>query len=471
VPHLLTWRGRIFWLLVGAIGFHVAYLFPACAFLIAVYCFALWKLSWQRSRFQAMNTGWALAFLVYAPHLAFFWRIFGAAAIGLWLLLGFWLGLFLALVRFAREKWGNVVAVLLAPLLWTGLEYFRSELYYFRFSWLNVGYAFSWSSGLPMFAWLGVYGIGFVLMAAAASISRLPARRGLFTGLIALGVLAGLANLPRASSEAPGGRELRVAGMQLEFPVELEVPALLDRLAERYPDADLCVLSEYTFQDTVPKQVKDWCRKRQKYLLVGGKEPLKGEQFYNMAYVIDPNGEIVFQQVKAQPIQFFKDGLPAPQQRLWNSPWGRLGICICYDLSYAFVGDKLARQGAQAILAPTMDVEEWGEYQHRLHARIAPMRAAEYRIPIFRLASSGISQIVGRSGDATQTGRFPGRGEMIAGTLQLSSAARLPVDRRLAWPCIAVVGAIAVWAFWLALWDRNKVCVPTANAGENPRGS
>src|SRR2546423_13680675 len=112
VPELLTWRGRILWLLVAAISFHLAYLFPPCAFLIAVYCFALWKLSWQRTRFQAMNTGWALAFLVYAPHLAFFWRIFGPAAIGLWLLLGFWVGLFVALVRLAREKWGHVAAIL-----------------------------------------------------------------------------------------------------------------------------------------------------------------------------------------------------------------------------------------------------------------------------------------------------------------------------------------------------------------------
>src|SRR6266480_1691686 len=119
VPKLLTWRTHILWLLVAAVSFHLAYLFPPGAFLIGAYCFALWRLSWQRTRFQAMNTGWALAFLVYAPHLAFFWRIFGAAAIGLWLLLGFWLGLFLALLRFTREKWGNVSSILLAPLLWT----------------------------------------------------------------------------------------------------------------------------------------------------------------------------------------------------------------------------------------------------------------------------------------------------------------------------------------------------------------
>src|SRR3954469_9422719 len=101
---LLSTRSRVIWALVAAGSFHLAYLFRPCAFLIAVYLFALWQLSWQRSRLQTMNTGWLLTFLIYAPHLAFFWKIFGPAAVALWLVLGFWLGLFLSLVRFCRER-------------------------------------------------------------------------------------------------------------------------------------------------------------------------------------------------------------------------------------------------------------------------------------------------------------------------------------------------------------------------------
>jgi predicted amidohydrolase len=110
---------------------------------------------------------------------------------------------------------------------------------------------------------------------------------------------------------------------------------------------------------------------------------------YNTAFVIGTNGELVFRQGKSVPIQFFKDGLPAPDQKLWESPWGPLGLCVCYDLSYTRVTDKLARLGAKAIIVPTMDVADWGLRQHELHARVAPVRAAEYGIPIFRLASSG----------------------------------------------------------------------------------
>jgi apolipoprotein N-acyltransferase len=250
---LLDKRGRVLWLLVAAASFHLAYLFPPCAFLIAVYLFALWQLTWQRTRLQTMNTGWVLTFLVYAPHLAFFWTIFGAAAIALWLVLGFWLGLFLSLVRFARERWGKRAAVILAPLLWMGLEYFRSELYYLRFSWLDAGYVFSWTNSISAFAWPGVYGIGFLLMAGAAGLSLLPHRRAVVVGMMAVAVLALLTNLPRSATSSDATRNLRIAGMQLEFPAELEVPAALDRLRAQYPAADLYVLPEYTFQDPVSK--------------------------------------------------------------------------------------------------------------------------------------------------------------------------------------------------------------------------
>ena len=159
---------------------------------------------------------------------------------------------------------------------------------------------------------------------------------------------------------------------------------------------DLIVFSEYTLDGEPTDALKDWCRTNQKFLIVGGKDASPGTNYYNTAFVISTNGEVVFKQVKSVPIQFFKDGLPAPEQKLWDSPWGKIGICICYDLCYTRVTDELVRQGAQMIIAPTMDVADWGRHQHELHARVAPVRAAEYGIPIFRVASSGISQGVNK---------------------------------------------------------------------------
>ncbi len=209
---------------------------------------------------------------------------------------------------------------------------------------------------------------------------------------------------------------------------------------------DLIVLSEYTLDGEPTEDLKDWCRKNQKFLIVGGKEALSGTNYYNTAYVISTNGEVVFKQVKSVPIQFFKDGLPAPEQKVWESPWGKIGICICYDLSYTRVTDELVRQGAQMLIVPTMDVAEWGRHQHELHARVAPVRAAEYGIPIFRLASSGISQGVNKSGRVQSSAPFPGEGEQIVfGAVLPKGGGALPLDRYLAPVCVGVTGLFIAW--------------------------
>jgi apolipoprotein N-acyltransferase len=220
------------------------------------------------------------------------------------------------------------------------------------------------------------------------------------------------------------------------------------------------MLSEYTFQEPVPKSVRDWCASNQVYLVVGGKEPLGDTNFYNMAYVIGTNGTIVHQQVKSVPIQFFKDGLPAPERRVWDSPWGKLGVLTCYDLSYTRVVDDIVRQGAIALLNPTMDVADWGGQQHALHSLVAPIRAAEYGIPIFRIASSGVSQIVSAAGRVLAKAPYPGEGEIIAGALPLNAHPRLPLDRWLAPACVGITG-IALIA---ALIPARKNQLPTSES-------
>jgi apolipoprotein N-acyltransferase len=225
------------------------------------------------------------------------------------------------------------------------------------------------------------------------------------------------------------------------------------------------VLSEYTFDGPVPAKVREWCRKRGRYLIVGGKDPVPGTNFYNTAYVVGPGGDVVFRQVKAVPIQFFKDGLPAPEQKLWNSPWGKIGICVCYDLSYTRVTDRLVRLGADALIVPTMDVVDWGSAQHELHARVAPVRVTEYGLPIFRVASSGISQLVDRAGRVTATARCPDDAATITGTLEMRGAGRRPPDR---WLAPFATGVTAALIVWLPIRRKPGNCLPAGEKVDEP---
>ena len=163
----------------------------------------------------------------------------------------------------------------------------------------------------------------------------------------------------------------------------------------------------------------------------------------------------MFQQAKRVPIQFFKDGLPATKQELWNSPWGKIGICICYDLSYTRVTDELIRQGAQLLIVPTMDVETWGRHQHELHSRVAPVRAAEYGVPIFRLASSGISQAVTGYGSVIAQTPMPGNGEILFAQLRLPRRGSLPLDRVFAPVCTAITAMILAVLLFLE-WKAKR---------------
>jgi len=440
----LSWKQGLF-LTAGAVtAFHLAYAFPPLGFLIILYLHCLFQLAALPTPRKAFYFGLIAGYAVYAPPLTFFWRIFGWPAIVLWTVLAFWLGLFVALARLCRSRFGRL-AVVLVPLVWVGLEYFRSEVYYLRFSWLNVGCAFSCSPQVFSATHLGMYGVALALMLAVAPLSLLSktrARIGLSVCVFALGCLV---NLPAGPEAAPSPKAVRVAGLQMEFPAELELPGALDKLVARHPEAELLVLSEYTFDGPVSDRVKAWCRQHQKYLIVGGKDWISGTDFFNTAFVVGPDGEVVFRQVKSVPIQFFKDGRPAGERRVWGSPWGRLGICVCYDLSYRRVTDDLIRQGAQAIIAPTMDVADWGEYQHRLHARVGPVRAAEYGVPIFRVCSSGISQLINRSGRVVASAAFPGEQETIAGSFEPAEKGQLPLDAWLAPISLCGTAAMILW--------------------------
>jgi predicted amidohydrolase len=246
----------------------------------------------------------------------------------------------------------------------------------------------------------------------------------------------------------------------MEFPAVQDVIAALNRNLKQYPDTDLFVLSEYTFGGTVPESVKRWCRANQKWLIAGGREDelhptertadrwmagllIGGQSYRNTAFVVDTRGLVTFGQAKAQPIQFFRDGLPAVKQELWDSPWGKIGIAICYDASYRRVMDRLVEMGAQAFIIPAMDVIDWGKAEHELNARQSRLRAAEYGIPILRVASSGISQYISTTGHKELTASFGGAGEALACELAPADPAprRLPLDSGLAPLCSIATGA------------------------------
>jgi nitrilase len=439
---------------VAASGYGLAFAtrWGAAAVLLALPCILmLARLPTPR---KAFYVGLLAGIAIYGPHLLFFWSIFGPVAIALWLVAGFPIAIFVLLLHLSRRRFGETLVTCLTPVLWTGVEYFRSECYYLKFAWLLPGQAAAFLPGVRLER-IGVYGLGFLYISAAAMIVG-PSRKIRMIGAAAAALLAIVMYVPARPPVSQTG-PLFVAGVQLEQAGDQLAAKALDKLAIAHPEAQILVLSEYSFAGPVPEVVRDVVRKHHRYLIAGGMKLLPQDQFYDLAYVIGPDGRDVFEQVKSVPVQMMDDGLPAPQHRVWQSPWGKIGIAVCYDISYARVMDDFVREGAQGLIVPTMDVAKWGEYERRmLHGRLAPVRSAEYGIPTFGVWSSGESQLVDSNGRVIATAGYPGQGEMIAGSFDLRAPGRLPPDRILAIASLIATGLIMLYLAYGRIARRRK---------------
>lgn len=430
---------------IAVAGYLVCFAWPNTGPALLVALTALCLLARQKTVLRAFALGIIVGVAISAVLLAFMYGIFGANAISLWFVGALPYGVFLLLLNLAHRRLGPTWALVLTPILWTGIEYFRSEVWWLRFSWILPGQAAALLPGVRL-AVIGVYGLGFIYVLLSA-LAVGPTKRVRMVGVVGLLLAAVLMYVP-SPPPTPTNASVHVAGLQTEFWEPADVVTALDQLATAHPEAQLLVLSEYAFSGPVPPEIREVVRKHKRYLIAGGKTPSDEGDFFNTAFVIGPDGKDLFQQIKSMPVQFMGDGLPAAERRVWESPWGKIGIAICYDACYAEVMDDFVRLGAQGLIFPTMDFEVWGEFERRmLHGRAPPIRSAEYGIPIFGVWSSGVSQLTDRYGRVVATAGFPGQGETIAGGLDLSAAGRIPPDRLLA--KASILGTLAFCGYLL----------------------
>src|SRR5208283_4563722 len=188
-------------------------------------------------------------------------------------------------------------AAWLIPIVWTGIEYFRSELYYLKFSWLNVGYIFSNFHPAPILSY-GMYGVGFLIFAATAFFSAYSQIKQIIKVRVLIALLfitAGaffvqFSAVFRFAYPRPVVSPLSIVGVQLEFPPENAILKMLNQALAKNTNAPIFVLSEYTLDGPVPDSLKDWCREHSRYLIVGGEDPVGTDNYYDTAFVVGTNG-------------------------------------------------------------------------------------------------------------------------------------------------------------------------------------
>jgi formamidase len=179
-------------------------------------------------------------------------------------------------------------------------------------------------------------------------------------------------------------RPLGVLGFQLR-PVSYDPAATLDRFEgyvqlgrSEFPGADLYLFPElyltgedpFTLDppkdfvqevaEEIPGPLTDrvgkMAAKARRWIVAGSIFERDGDDVYNTALVLSPQGDLVQTYRKLFPWQPFEGSRPgAAAAPVFDIPdVGRAGVMICYDGWFPEVARGLALQGAEVILHPTL---------------------------------------------------------------------------------------------------------------------
>jgi predicted amidohydrolase len=97
-------------------------------------------------------------------------------------------------------------------------------------------------------------------------------------------------------------------------------------------------------------------KKHSIWLLPGSMYELDGDQIFNTAPVINPQGEVVVLHRKLYPFEPYETGISSGNQHtVFDIPdIGCFGVSICYDMWFPETVRALAYLGAEVILHPTL---------------------------------------------------------------------------------------------------------------------
>ena len=314
-----------------------------------------------------------------------FWlgNLFGVGAISLIAIAANFPLLFGWCFAMAKARIHGTAVWFIAPVLWTGIEYFRSEPFPLNFGWMGFGYAVVGSPlACKLASIVGGYGVTFVIAALGTAIYRAVVSRNylLLGGAASLWVAVLLMPQPSAVIERP----LKVRLVQANSEDDESHFRHSESTQAFIPDVILW--PEYSFVSDPTLNSKLWAKladvaKENKALFIyGAKETINPNDeaaFHNTAYVMDQTGVVIGKHYKNHPVHFIRDGVPGTQAKAIPTPLGRIGVGICFDMDYPDVARRLAQDGAEVFLIPNDDPPEWGNVQRAQHALLFRMRAAE----------------------------------------------------------------------------------------------
>ena len=357
----------------------------------------LWSIRGMSPR-VGFYLGFFHGLVLFGITLSWMWNIFAVVSVALWAMLAFFTGIACLVMAKLPERSALQTAFLMA-MVWTGVEYFRAEVFSLTFPWITAG------TGLPpnqLTPFVGVYGVTFLVIFGGALVLRSWREGGLLLVFVGVAVIF----VPEASkSIAP----IRVGLVQDEGAGREK----LARASQGFLDAvDAVLWPEYAFEEIDDEAIElgKEMAGDDRIFVASGMET-RGGVVGNTAITVSRDG-VVGRHIKNHPVHFFSDGVAGTTAGMVETGLGKVGTPICFDCDHQDVIRKMTRSGAEFFLIPSMDAEHWSARQHEQHGMLFRHRAAENGRWLAVASSSGVTQIIDAAGEVRK--RLP---LMEAGTL------------------------------------------------------
>ena len=372
----------------------------------------------------------AFAYLLLAGYLAVYAGIFSALLHGL--------------------PWKSGLPFIFAvTAIWTGLEWVCSWMVT-GFPWGSMGYT-QWNNlpAIQIASITGVHGVSFIVVLFNATIANAlrsylawktsasrftpHASRFIFSHLIPVVIVIAclIYGAQVLSKPIKAASDFKIALAPGNVPqIEKWDPEYWPQIFERYmnlvkaadtEEPDLIVLPEtalrgeiFVFEGNVYiKQLKEILADRQIYLLTGLADYTATPKIYNSVYLLSPTSEKLGSYSKIHLVPFgeyvpitrylpnfiqlssgFEPGKSIDLFPIPHTENSQMGVVICFESVFPDLFRKFVKKGANVMGILTNDAWFDGTAAPEQHLAMAPLRAVENRVAVFRCANGGISCII-----------------------------------------------------------------------------
>ena len=357
-------------------------------------------------------------------------------------------GIFSALLHGLPWKSG-LPFIFIVPAIWTGLEWVCSWMVT-GFPWGSMGYT-QWNNlpAIQIASITGVHGVSFIIVLLNATIADVlrtylawkksashftfHVSRCIFSHLIPIVLVItclvyGAHTLSKPADTTSG---IKIALAPGNVPqIEKWDPEYWPQIFERYmnlvkaadaEEPDLIILPEtalrgeiFVFEGNVYiKQLKEILADRQIYLLTGLADYTATPKIYNSVYLLSPTSEKLGSYSKMHLVPFgeyvpitrhlpnfiqlssgFEPGKSIDLFPIPHTENSQMGVVICFESVFPNLFRKFVNKGAAVMGILTNDAWFDGTAAPEQHLAMAPFRAVENRVAVFRCANGGISCII-----------------------------------------------------------------------------